>query len=174
MKALILFFFFITNVQAEILTLNPGVIKLNVPKDWESANKLYGVQLMLAGPMKGDRRPIITIESTVLDYKFNVEELKKDQGSYRTGRLQWLHQRSGKAISFLPYKVQKLSGNLEDHVVGYEYEIDNEKYLEMSHYIPCKKTLMNLKVLIPHQQKASALPQVEGILKSFECLKGKN
>lgn len=173
MKILLFIYFIIPSLAiADNFVLKPGEIEINVPWGWETAKNLFGVQLMIAGPMENERRPVVTIDSTHFSYEFNSKDLMNDQGSYRMGRLNWIMKNSGKVIDFLPYKIETLEDGIKDHVIGYKYEMDGVQFVERSHYIPCKKVLFNIKVLLPLAQEEEYSSKINKMIKSFECVRG--
>ena len=157
------------HTHAETFKLKQGTIKMDVPSGWEEAKNLFGVQLMLLGPMKGDRRPVITIESVQLKSPLSLKGLKSDEANYRNYRQMWLKKKSGKLIEFIPYTSQKLNSNKNDHSMGFRYILGAHKFSEVTHYLTCHKILFNFKVLSPLEEEAMHKSVIHNILNSFVC-----
>jgi hypothetical protein len=157
--------------ELKSFTLKPGVIKIEVPRGWQEARDLFGIQLTLLGPDNGTNRPVITIDSTQFsEFKFDTESLKKDKESYQNGRKKWLAKNDGSLKEFFPYSTVKLmSGKVEDHVLGYRYIFGGNEFVEYSHFIKCKKNLYHFKVLLLSREKLKYETEIEILFKNFSC-----
>lgn len=166
--------FFASAAASEVKThtLKQGSVKFSVPDKWKEAQNLFGIQLTLLGPENGSSRPVITIDSTDFsEFKFDSASLKKNDESYQAGRKKWLSKYDGEVKEFYPYKVIKLmNGKVEDHVLGFRYQLGEDEFSEQSHFIKCKKNLYHFKVLLLSKEETLYKKEIEKLFSSFECV----
>jgi hypothetical protein len=147
-----------------------GSVSFIVPEHWENANGLFGVQLMLLGPMKSENRPVVTVESTdFAGMTFDSSSLKKNEKEYQEGRTEWLKKYNGKSLEFFNYQSTELASKITDHHIGFRYEIGNSEFVEHSHYITCGKNLYHLKTLLRANEESAHKPSLDKMINSFTC-----
>jgi hypothetical protein len=157
-------------VSAKKFPMKDGKISLVVPEKWESTKGLFGVQVMLLGPMISENRPVVTIDSTDFeDMKFDAESLKKNEVEYKEGRELWLKKYNGKSLEYFPYQVKELKSKSTDHNIGYRYELGANEFVERSHYITCNKNLYHFKILIRAKEEKNYTADIEKMMNSFSC-----
>lgn len=159
------------SAEVRSFKLKNGTLSFAVPSQWQEAKKLFGVELMLLGPMQGKNRSVLTVESTEFsELSFDAASLKKNEASYQEGRKKWLNKYQGKVIEFFPYEIKKLmNGKIEDHVVGFRYKIAEKEFTERSHFIKCNKNLYHFKLLFPFQEETQYKTEIENLFQSFSC-----
>jgi hypothetical protein len=158
--------------ELKTFVLKQGSIKLEVPAGWQEAKNLFGIQMTLLGPVDGENRPVITIDSSDFsEFKFDSEALKKNDESYQAGRRKWLSTYNGAVKEFIPYHMNKLmNGKAEDHVLGFRYTLNENEFIEYSHFIKCKKNLYHLKTLLLSKDETKYKNDIEKLFKNFVCV----
>ena len=169
-------FLLLTHAQATTKTipLKHGAVKIDVPSTWQEAKNLFGVELTLLGPSERENRPVVTVNSTSFsDFKFDAEALKKGSGdeSYQEGRKKWLSKYEGEVKQFFPYESKKLmGGKVTDHVLGFQYTIGQNEFIEQAHYIQCPKNLYHIKTLVLAVDKEKYQSAIDNLINRFECV----
>lgn len=172
-SVLILYFFILPLTFASVQTkfkMKNGNVLLVVPEYWENAQGLFGVQLMLLGPMVSENRPVVTIESTDFSgMTFDSISLKKNEKEYQEGKTQWLKKYNGRALEFFSYETKDLGKKIVDHKIGFRYEIGENQFIERSHYITCGNNLYHLKTLVRANEESANKKSLDQIINSFSC-----
>lgn len=176
MKILIiagLFLFFLPqsfSASPKSFKMKNGTISFLVPKNWEKADGLFGIQLMFLGPMKSENRPVLIVESTdFAGMSFDADSLKKNEVEYKEGRELWLKKYNGKSNEFFNYQTRQLASKATDHSIGFRYEIGEKEFVERSHYITCHKYLYHLKTLVLSSEEKIHNQTFEDVISSFSC-----
>jgi hypothetical protein len=155
--------------------LERGTVKMDVPEEWQDAEDLFGMPLMLLGPETTDRRPVITVTPTGMDgISLDPKDVAANQEDYKAHRKEWLEQYEGKALNFFPYEAQKWAGVSEAHAMGYRYTLKSPEgtdteFVERSYYVVCKNKLYHLKSLVTATQEKAHGKEVERTVRSFTC-----
>jgi len=148
-------------------------VKIDVPSNWQDAQNLYGIPLVLAGPTQDGLRPSLAITPTgIADLQFDEKGLTKSQDEYKKGREAWLKNNGGKSIAYLPYQSEKWKGIEVAHTIGYRYELEGQKYIEKSYYVVCNKKLYHMKSLMTDGQERKIGKTMDKTVKSFACGEG--
>lgn len=153
---------------SQLFQLELGTVRFDIPDDWQSAPGLYGMPLMLLGPVKEDRRPTISVTPLGEAPEFDLEP-RKDEKRYKKGREEWLKEMGGRSLSYNPFQKIKWPGMSEGFTMGYRYEINGIKYSENTYYVICKGNLYHLKTLLDFDQEKEYSPAVNKLLRSFSC-----
>jgi len=174
MKAKIIFFSFIFlafpfSSMGKIFTLKEGKINLDVPETWQEAEHLFGLELMILGPSKLNRRPVLSLDSTAFEWSFDSKKLKANEEQYKVGREAWLKNKNGKSFEFYPYEYKKISSYLERHSLGYTYEFADEVFEEKSYFLKCRNKLFHLKTLTLKKEETAQKLVLEKMINSFDC-----
>jgi hypothetical protein len=155
--------------------LERGNIKLDVPSQWQIAPELYGIPLMVLGPMGSGpqaRRPVITVIPTgIQNIKFELAKIQEEEKSYRTGREKWLKKFDGAAKEFFPYKKLDWTGVTEAHRMGFRYVLGSTEFVENTYYVVCDKSrsLYHIKTLVSAAQEKEFAPVMDATVRSFSC-----
>jgi hypothetical protein len=150
--------------------LERGKVTLDVPSKWEDAKNLFGVPLMLLGPMEGETRPTISVTAVGKNtMKFDPAELKKTEADYLAGRKRWLEDRDGEFVAFSGYRNEKFSNGADAHVIGYRYTLNGEEFAESSYYVSCNGGLYHLKTLLRATQEGKYASETSKIVRSLKC-----
>ena len=147
-------------------------ISMLYPDNWQFAYNFLSTPLTLFGPVKSNKRPVISItNSAIRNFSFNKKSLSKNQKSYKDGRLKWLKKNKGKFVRFSGYRITKWDKINEVHSIGYSYTIANELYLEKSYFLNCNKTLYNITTLMTWEQNKEHGTQIKKMISSINCSK---
>lgn len=155
--------------------LERGSVKLDVPSQWQIAPELYGIPLMVLGPMGSGpqaRRPVITVVPTgIQNIKFELTKIQEEEKSYRSGREKWLKKFDGSAKEFFPYKKLDWSGVVEAHRMGFRYVLGSTEFVENTYYVVCDKnrSLYHIKTLVSAAQEKEFAPVMDATVRSFSC-----
>ena len=76
---------------------------------------------------------------------WNIEILKKTQSEYQDGRKKWAAERLYKVKKFYPFESHKNLHGLIINTIGFEYEIKNIEYKELSMFIEANNNLLHAK-----------------------------
>lgn len=168
---LILFFGVLLPLQATAATfkLKYSEIEMNIPSNWQSVEDLYGMPLMILGPEVEEKRPVISVVSTnISNISFDKNSVKESSDSYTEGRKEWLAEKSGVLIKFIPYNELNWRNVEQVHSIGYVYELNKHQFIETTYYVSCKNKLFNLKTLTTsnHTKYNS---EMDKIMRSFKC-----
>ncbi len=154
---------------AETFKLEKGLVKVDVPRGWESVEDLYGMPLALLGEEKEGRRPVIFVTPTgVNNITFDSKALAKESKEYESGRRRWLASVGGSPTNFRKYASVQWPGANEVHSFGFDYELNGAKFSENSYYVVCNGALYHIKSLLP-SDVADQASSVEKSLRSFSC-----
>jgi hypothetical protein len=147
-------------------------ISIYYPKSWQFAYNFLSTPLTLFGPVKNNKRPVISVtNSTLKNFSFEKTKLSKNQQSYKDGRLRWLKKNKGKFVRFSGYRISKWNKIKEVHSIGYSYTIANELYLEKSYFFNCNEELYNITTLMTWEQNKEHGKQIKKMISSINCLK---
>jgi hypothetical protein len=148
-------------------------VKIDVPANWQDAQDLYGIPLVVIGPTQDGLRPSLAITPTgIADLQFDEAGLSKTQDEYKKGREAWLKTNGGKSIAYLPHQTEKWNGIEVAHSIGYRYEREGKKFVEKSYYITCNKKFYHLKSLMTDGQEKEIGKTMDKTVKSFACGEG--
>jgi len=168
---LLLFLFLSFTAHSAVFKLADGQIKIDVPKGWQDAKNLFGVQLTLLGPQKYKNRPVILIDGANFGkITFDEKSLKKNEDEYKQGREKWISKYNGRSFEYFPYEVRKISAGMNIHTVGYRYEIAGTQFIEHSNYIQCGDKLYNVKSVVLTEENDTYRTQINELVKNFSCL----
>jgi hypothetical protein len=165
-------FVFAVNAHAKIekFDFKEGKVRFDLPTTWQAARNFFGVPLMLLGPQKGDRRPVISVVPTgIAGVSFDSASLKKDQEGYKKGRENWLTKLGGKSVEYYPYQNPKWKNTEEVHTIGYRYAVGEKEFSEMSYYVVCGGRLFQFKTVLSKTHEKIYSSVVDGIMRSFSC-----
>ncbi len=155
-----------TNKKFELKYSN---IEVTVPNKWQSVQKLFGMPLMILGPEVQGKKPVISITSTnIKNISSDSKKIEKNKEGYITGRKKWISKRNGKIIDFLPYEKENWPNIKEAHVIGYSYDLGENRFIEKTYYVNCNDKLFNIKTLITNKHSIFN-KKIETILRSFKC-----
>ena len=155
--------------------LEKGSVKMDVPTQWQVAPELYGIPLMVLGPMGTEpnaRRPVISVIPTgIQNIKFELSKIQEEEKSYKSGREKWLKKFDGSAREFFPYKKLEWSGVTEAHQMGFRYQLGSTEFVEKTYYIVCEKnrSLYHIKTLVSSNQEKEFSPVMDATVRSFSC-----
>jgi hypothetical protein len=156
--------------KARRFNLEKEQLKLNLPKDWQSAEGLYGIPLVLLGPdKKNKRRLTLGFTNTGIKKKINSTVVLKETRDYEAGRKKWLKKVGGTLIKFIPYKVVTNKFGIELHGLGFEYKIKGETLIEKTQYFQCGAELFNVKRIVPKDHNKKHLRQLNSIVRGMKC-----
>jgi hypothetical protein len=142
----------------------------DIPKTWQAAPNLFGVPLILLGPEKYGRRPVISVVPTQLkNLKFDSEGLNKDAGGYRDGRENWLKKVGGKSIEYFPYARERWSKYSESQTIGYRYKIGENEFIEYSYFVSCGQSFFQLKTVLSAASNSRFGKSTKKIIESLAC-----
>lgn len=148
---------------------NKATVSLDVPSQWKDVSNLFGMPLMLLGPITAGARPVISVQPTDAMVKFDPASMKDREADYRKGREEYIKGKKGSIVAFYPYAVEKWAGVSDAQVVGYKYKIDGVEFTEKSYYVTCKDYLYHLKTLVRSAQEADLGSTLNKTVKSFTC-----
>jgi hypothetical protein len=149
-----------------------ATVKMDIPKDWQSAENLFGMPLTILGPhSEKDGRPVIGVVPTgIKDVMVDAKTSVEAEAHYRLGREAYLKNSDGKALSFDPVKVEQIAGAEDAISMGYTYQLFEKKFSEKSYYITCDKQLFHVKTLVGAGSQEKKFKSVlENAVKSFAC-----
>jgi hypothetical protein len=141
-----------------------------VPKGWQKVKEMFGIPLMILGPMTDGARPTVSFSSTDREgLNFDPIQLKQNEAQYRNGREAWLTKHKGKALEFFPYKFENSKGSPEIHTVGYRFVINDIKFIEKSYYFVCSKKIYLVKTLLRSNHENEYADTAETVARSLKC-----
>lgn len=148
--------------------INEASFSLRFNDSWRATEGLFGLPLVLSGPVKNHSRPIISVTPTPFEKtEFDHKKLKDDQVDYESERKDWLSKKGGQVIAFDQMKRVKFN-EASGYRAGFSYRIQGQNFSEASYYIVCDKRLYHLKYLLKGEQ-SKIEKEVQGIIRSFEC-----
>lgn len=176
LKSLVISGLLILSTNSYSLTKTFSVEKQNIsilyPKNWQFAYNFLSTPLTLFGPIKNEKRPVISVTNSALkNFSFNKKKLSSNQQSYKDGRLKWLKKNQGKFVRFSGYRISKWNNISEVHSIGYSYTIANDLFLEKSYFFNCNKTLYNITTLMTWEQNKEHGKQIKKMISSIDCSK---
>ena len=153
-------------VRSKLKDLNVAV---EIPKGWKSAEKLFGMPFVLLGPEQKPKRPVIGIVNTTIDQNLSMNTVKKELDLYQDGRKKWVEKNKGKVIRFAPYQMRLTKNSYQMHVLGLEYEMGGQKFVELSQYLTCSNRLIHIKSLYTTEQFKKLKKTNKQIIESLKC-----
>lgn len=155
--------------QSFTLTKKQLKVKLDIPETWSANKDLFGLPLVLSGPMVGDTRPVISILPTQLTTKqVTPEQFKNMFSTYPDDRQKWIAGHKGTLLSLDPVQELTWKGNQKVSRVGSRYLINDISFEEGSYYLFCGGELYNLKYSMRDDHKMYA-KDILAIIESFTC-----
>lgn len=148
---------------------------LDVPKNWQVTEKIFGLSLALVGPYRaGKRRVVISVVPTpVKEVSFSFEKIDAEFEAYKKGRSEWIKKNQGEVQEFFPYRSKPAiaRGIHEFHEWGYRYRLGGQEFSEKTFYLICGKEaqLYHLKMIVPGLASSQEKNQAEKIIGSFRC-----
>lgn len=151
-------------------------MSIELPEKWESVEHLYGMPLLFLGPISSKNehtfRPTISITDTgIKEVVFLDNEKEKNEKDFKKIKDDWLIERQGSVIEYLPYRHFDLQNGEKVRTMGVSYTLNGKSFVENTYYIDCKKTIINFKSIYLTEQNIIYGPIVNKILMSFQCKK---
>lgn len=136
-------------VHAKTLELvkNRSTIYIEEKQNWELGKELFGIPFIYFSPQENGQRSNISFTDTGAEVQIDIDSLKKSQDLYQSTRKEWAESVDAKVIQFFPYSVSKNKYGHQVHRIGFEYQNENEDYIETSHYIECRGKILFAKSL---------------------------
>lgn len=152
----------------QTFSVGPTSVSIDVPAGWQSAEGLYGIDLMILGPEVAGDRPVVSVIDLGESPAIELDDPKSDEQEYRTGREEWLAAKEGKFIKLIPLRIDSIA-DAKGFTVGYRYSLEGKEYTENTWYVVCKGNAYNLKTLVPLAAAKDSLPTINKIITGFSC-----
>jgi hypothetical protein len=112
-----------TGTDRQRLSVGPTGVSIDVPAGWQSAEGLYGIDLMILGPEVAGERPVVSVIDLGESPAIELDDPKSDEQEYRTGREEWLAAKEGKFIKLIPLRIVSIA-DAKGFTVGYRYSLE--------------------------------------------------
>lgn len=144
---------------------------IDVPKSWNVQKEFFFPVSLVSPDNKLNKRSVIGITPTnEVDDQGIFEKGDKDITPFVEGRKEWLDTVDGKALSFDPYEKMQWKGIEAAHVLGYRYQIGQNKYYTRSYYILCNGGhLTHFKTLVAAEFENEHGTLIDKTVKTFQC-----
>lgn len=161
------------SAEAKYLTfkLEKGKASFDVPDTWQTTQDLFGMPLMILGPMESEEagRPTITITTTIDPAPLSAQEMKRTQEDYQDGRREWAKGKGGEVLSFVPYHTQKWAHVPVVHCIGVRFQLNDKTYLERTYMFKAgENVLYYMKSLVTEDQVKQYGQELDAIVKSLK------
>ncbi len=153
----------------EKFQINERSISLNVPSGWEAVKDLFGMPLVILGPMENEARPAIMFLSLKLTPKeFDQDTFPTLFQDFKLKKEDWLKSHKGELLSFEPATAIELRKDLKGHFIGAKFKINEIEFIERSYFLSCKNNIFNVKYSL-RQTHEKYLPVLQKLAGEFVC-----
>ncbi len=157
------------------IDLGRAKVSFDLPKSWKTFEKVMGLRLLIASPMKNGTRITVSITpSDIKDFGFKDTDFSRNENAYKEDAIKWLSSKKGEAKEFFPYKKEEWSKETVAHVFGWKYDLGGITFVENSMYVLCNKQLFHIKSMYKEDFDKKDAPKIKQMLKTFRCQPGAN
>lgn len=138
---------------AMVISDERGIVEIDPPTTWKYEKNLMGLPHVLLSPGEEKKTSVSVTITGIENAVLSIEDLKKNQKSYQTGRIEWAKKRDVSITRFHPYSDFKTKDKVTGHQIGVDYKIGDAEQSEMSVYVECPQSFIHLKAVGPsHSQ----------------------
>lgn len=160
------------NAEMRTIVFKGSKIQLDLPKDWENVEGLFGAPLTILGPLEKGARPTIVIsggEKPASRYKFTKEEFEKTMPAYEASYKAWAFDKKAVIVKMHPYENTSSLAGHDTHSLGMRFFLNDITFDEHSYYVLCKGKVFHFKTLLRDVHESTHATGMLNIVRSFQC-----